>query len=61
MPLANAVFGASAEELERARALLATWEEGAERGVAAVEFEGAMVDGPALRMAREMLERAGER
>ncbi len=61
VPLAKAAFGASAEELERARALLAAWEEGAARGVAAVEFEGAMVDGPALRMARETIERGGER
>jgi citrate lyase subunit beta/citryl-CoA lyase len=59
--IANAVFGAGLEEVERARALLAAWEEGAARGVAAVEFEGAMVDGPALRMARETIERAGER
>ncbi|MGV1048528.1 MAG: HpcH/HpaI aldolase/citrate lyase family protein [Solirubrobacterales bacterium] len=59
VPLANAAFGAGAEELERARALLAAWEEGAARGVAAVEFEGAMIDGPALRMARDTIERAG--
>ena len=52
VPVANAVFGVGAEEVERARALLAAWEEGAARGVAAVEFDGAMVDGPALRMAR---------
>jgi citrate lyase subunit beta/citryl-CoA lyase len=60
VPIANRVFGASGEEVERARALLATWEEGAARGVAAVEFEGAMVDGPALRMARDTIERAGQ-
>jgi citrate lyase subunit beta/citryl-CoA lyase len=58
VPIANEVFGASAEEVARARALLATWEEGAARGVAAVEFEGAMIDGPALRMARDTIERA---
>lgn len=57
VPIANRVFGASAAEVERARALLAAWEDGAERGVAAVEFEGAMVDGPALRMARETIAR----
>jgi citrate lyase subunit beta/citryl-CoA lyase len=60
VPIANAVFGAGQEEVERARALLAAWEQGAARGVAAVEFEGTMVDGPALRMARETIERAGE-
>jgi citrate lyase subunit beta/citryl-CoA lyase len=57
--VANRVFGASPEEVERARRLLAAWEEGAARGVAAVEFDGAMVDGPALRMARDTIERGG--
>ena len=60
VPIANRVFGATAAEVERARALLAAWEEGAARGVAAVEFDGAMVDGPALRMAQDTIERAGE-
>ncbi len=59
--IANRVFGATTEEVERARALLAAWEEGAARGVAAVEFDGAMVDGPALRIAQDTIERAGER
>jgi citrate lyase subunit beta/citryl-CoA lyase len=61
VPIANRVFGASAEEVERARELLAAWEQGAARGVAAVEFDGAMIDGPALRIARDTIERAGER
>ncbi|MGE5409181.1 MAG: aldolase/citrate lyase family protein, partial [Syntrophothermus sp.] len=59
VPVANAVFGAGEEELARARALLAAWEEGAARGVAAVEFEGEMIDGPALRMARDTIARGG--
>lgn len=57
--VANDVFGASEEEVARARALLAAWEEGAARGVAAVDFEGEMVDGPALRMARDTIARGG--
>jgi citrate lyase subunit beta/citryl-CoA lyase len=60
VPIANRVFGASAEEVERAKALLAAWEDGAARGVAAVEFEGSMIDGPALRMARDTLARGGD-
>ena len=60
VPIANRVFGASTEEVERARALLGAWEEGAARGVAAVEFDGAMIDGPALRMARDTIERGGQ-
>lgn len=55
--LANLVFSPSAAELERARGMLAAWEEGSARGVAAVEYEGEMVDGPAVRMARDTLER----
>jgi citrate lyase subunit beta/citryl-CoA lyase len=57
VPVANRVFGATPEEVERARGLLAAWEEAAARGVAVVEFEGAMVDGPALRMARDTIAR----
>jgi citrate lyase subunit beta/citryl-CoA lyase len=57
--IANRVFSASEEELARARGILAAWEEGTARGVAAVEYEGEMVDGPAIRMARETIDRAG--
>jgi citrate lyase subunit beta/citryl-CoA lyase len=60
VPVANRVFGASAAEVERARALLAAWEEGAAKGIAAVEFEGRMVDGPALRMARDTIARGND-
>ncbi len=56
--IANLVFSPSEQELERARGMLAAWDEGSARGVAAVEYEGAMVDGPAVRMARDTLERA---
>jgi citrate lyase subunit beta/citryl-CoA lyase len=56
--IANRAFGASPEEVERAEALLAAWEQAAARGIAAVEFEGAMVDGPALRMAHDTIARA---
>jgi citrate lyase subunit beta/citryl-CoA lyase len=55
--LANEAFGASAEEVDHARRLLAAWEEAAGRGVGAIAFEGAMVDEPALTMARETLRR----
>lgn len=56
--IANLVFSPSEQELARARGMLAAWEEGSARGVAAVEYEGEMVDGPAIRMARDTLERA---
>jgi citrate lyase subunit beta/citryl-CoA lyase len=57
--IANQVFGASRKETERAVALLAAWEKGKSEGRAAISFEGAMVDGPAVRMALDTLERAG--
>jgi citrate lyase subunit beta/citryl-CoA lyase len=56
--IANRVFGASAEELRRARELLAAWEQAAADGVGAISFDGAMVDLPAVRMARDTIERA---
>jgi citrate lyase subunit beta / citryl-CoA lyase len=60
VPIANRVFSPSEEELRRAHGMIAAWEEGTERGIAAVEFEGEMIDGPAIRMARDTLERAHE-
>ncbi|MBO0813390.1 MAG: CoA ester lyase [Microlunatus sp.] len=60
VPIANRVFSPSRAELERAHGILAAWEEGLKRGVAAVVFEGEMVDGPAVRMARDVVSRAQE-
>jgi len=57
--LANRAFGATPEELARARALLDAWERAAAAGVGAISFDGQMVDLPAVRMARDTLERAG--
>lgn len=59
VPIANRVFSASEEELARARGIIAAWEEGTARGIAAVEYEGEMIDGPAIRIARDTLDRAG--
>lgn len=53
--LANELFGPHAAELRRAEALLRAWEQAAEQGVGAVEFDGTMIDEPALRMARQTL------
>lgn len=54
--LANQCFSASAEERERARALLAIWDEAQARGEASVAFEGQMVDEPLARRARAQLD-----
>ncbi|WP_419846912.1 HpcH/HpaI aldolase/citrate lyase family protein [Candidatus Poriferisocius sp.] len=56
VPLANQCFSPSPEERERARALLAVWEEAQARGEASVAFEGQMVDEPLARRARALLD-----
>ena len=56
VPLANQSFSPSAEERERARALLAVWDAAQARGEASVAFEGQMVDEPLARRARALLD-----
>jgi citrate lyase subunit beta/citryl-CoA lyase len=63
VPLANAAFVPSADEVDRARRLLAAYDAAAADGVAAIAFEGQMVDEPLARRARDLLaaaDRAGE-
>ncbi|MDH3302994.1 MAG: CoA ester lyase [Acidimicrobiia bacterium] len=55
---ANEAFTPSAAEIDRARRLLAAYEASADRGVAAIDFEGQMVDEPLAVQARRLLERA---
>ncbi|MCY3632040.1 MAG: CoA ester lyase [bacterium] len=56
VPLANRCFSPSAEEKERARALLTVWDEAQARGEASVAFEGQMIDEPLARRARNLLD-----
>jgi citrate lyase subunit beta/citryl-CoA lyase len=56
--LAHMAFTPDPEELERSRRMLESWERSSGAGAGAFEFEGQMVDEPALRIARELLERA---
>jgi citrate lyase subunit beta/citryl-CoA lyase len=58
--LAHRTFTPSAEEVDHARRLLAAYEEAAARGVAAIAFDGEMVDEPMARRARTVLEAAQE-
>lgn len=53
--LAHQVFTPSAEEVDRARRLLAAYEAAAARGEATIAFEGEMVDEPMARRARAIL------
>jgi citrate lyase subunit beta/citryl-CoA lyase len=55
VPLANRAFSPTPEEVERARRLLAAYDEASARGVSAIAFEGQMVDEPLARQARAVL------
>ena len=57
--LANAGFTPSDEEIERAERLLAAYDIGVASGVAAIDFEGQMVDEPLAEQARQILASAG--
>jgi len=59
VPLANAAFVPSAEEIDRARRLLVAYDASVAEGVAAIAFEGQMVDAPLARRARQVLEADG--
>ncbi len=54
--LAHAAFASSRGELERARRLIAAYEEASAAGLAAIDFEGQMVDGPLVTQARQLIE-----
>ena len=57
--LANAGFTPSDAEIERAERLLAAYDIGVASGVAAIDFEGHMVDEPLAEQARQILAAAG--
>ncbi len=58
--LATEAFTPSADEIDRARRLLAAYETSAAQGIAAIDFEGQMVDEPLAVQARRLLERIGD-
>ena len=57
--IANVGFTPSDAEAERAQRLLAAYEAGVASGVAAIDFEGQMVDGPLAEQARHVLAQYG--
>lgn len=57
--LANAGFTPSEAEVERAERMLAAYDIGIAAGVAAIDFEGSMVDEPLAEQARQILAAAG--
>ncbi len=58
--IANAAFVPSDADLDRARRLLAAYDKASARGLAAIDFEGQMVDEPLAAQARNTLARAEE-
>jgi citrate lyase subunit beta / citryl-CoA lyase len=58
VPVINEEYGPSAQEVDRARRLIAAFERGVAEGRGAVAFEGAMIDLPVVERARRLLARA---
>lgn len=58
--LANAAFVPTAAELVRARRLIAAYEAASAKGIAAIDFEGQMVDEPLATQARKIIDLAGD-
>jgi citrate lyase subunit beta/citryl-CoA lyase len=58
IPILNRAFSPSADELDRARRLIAESERATANGQGAFAFEGKMVDEPVVQRARALLERA---
>jgi citrate lyase subunit beta/citryl-CoA lyase len=58
VPIINAEYGPAPEEVDRARRLIAAFEDALAQGLGAVAFEGAMIDLPVVERARRLLARA---
>jgi citrate lyase subunit beta/citryl-CoA lyase len=58
VPIINEEYGVSAAEADRARRLIAAFEQAVAAGQGAVAFEGAMIDLPVVERARRLLARA---
>ncbi len=61
IPLANEVFTPTPEEVERARRILAAMEEAARQGRGAATLDGKLIDAASIRMAENVLAKAGGR
>jgi citrate lyase subunit beta/citryl-CoA lyase len=58
VPVLNEEFAPTAAEVERARQMVAAYDEAYAAGLGAVQFEGAMIDVPVVERARSVLKRA---
>jgi citrate lyase subunit beta/citryl-CoA lyase len=60
VPVINEVFQPSAEDIERARRVVAAYEAAESRGLGSASLEGSMIDAPVAERARRTLAAAGE-
>ncbi|SFK92932.1 HpcH/HpaI aldolase/citrate lyase family protein [Falsiroseomonas stagni] len=58
VPIINEIYGATPAELDRARRLIAAFDDALSKGLGAVAFEGAMIDLPIVERAKRLLARA---
>ena len=58
VPIVNEEYGARPEQLDRARRMVAAFEQALAQGIGAVSFEGDMIDEPVVERARRLLARA---
>jgi citrate lyase subunit beta/citryl-CoA lyase len=58
VPIINEEYGPSPADVDRARRLIAAFEDALAQGLGAVAFEGAMIDLPVVERARKVLARA---
>ena len=56
----NEEYGVSAEEADRARRMIAAYDEAIAKGLGAVTFEGKMIDVPVVERAKALLRRAAK-
>jgi citrate lyase subunit beta/citryl-CoA lyase len=58
LPILNEEYGASTEEVDHARRMIAAYDEAMAKGLGAVTFEGKMIDVPVVERAKALLKRA---
>jgi len=57
LPILNEEYGVSAEEADRARRMIAAYEEAMAKGLGSVTFEGKMIDVPVVERAKAIIRR----
>lgn len=58
LPILNEEYGVSAEEADRARRMIAAYDEAMAKGLGSVTFEGKMIDVPVVERAKALIRRA---